>query len=197
MTAAFFLGPRWRCLRAAALDHGRTRRLGTHRVSLHHSAWSFGKRLTSHVGIATLIGFQGPAFRGSLLWMGFNDGFVSVQMTWEGQNLDVLTGLTAPVAAALVVWARLPGRLELMRTRPAREHRQHRDSRLRRTSGCRSCWYKPSGLGICWCSGGCGSLTANFALELALGLGARSRIVDRPVVVEVLHARTRWKLIES
>jgi len=35
------------------------------------------------------------------LWLLFVDGLAPVQMTFEGRNLDVLTGLTAPVAAFL------------------------------------------------------------------------------------------------
>ena len=52
--------------------------------------------------IAALIAFQVfRVFVEIFLWMGHRDGFVPIQMTWEGRNLDVLTGLSAPVVAWL------------------------------------------------------------------------------------------------
>jgi hypothetical protein len=38
-----------------------------------------------------------------VLWLLFLDGMVPVQMTFEGQNFDVLVGLTAPVMAYILL----------------------------------------------------------------------------------------------
>lgn len=62
----------------------------------------FGTKLVDRLPIATLVGFQ--AFRIAVelfLWLGYRDGFVPVQMTFEGRNFDILTGLTAPMVAWL------------------------------------------------------------------------------------------------
>src|SRR5688572_19869942 len=37
-----------------------------------------------------------------MLWAMFVDGLIPIQMSFEGRNLDVLTGLTAPLAAWLI-----------------------------------------------------------------------------------------------
>lgn len=66
-----------------------------------------GSRTTAPV--AWLIGFQ--AFRIPVevfLHQGFVDGVVPVQMTWEGRNFDVLTGLAAVPVAWLAAKGRLP-----------------------------------------------------------------------------------------
>jgi hypothetical protein len=55
-----------------------------------------------HIGIELLIGYQ--AFRilvEIFLWWGHLDGMVPVQLTWEGRNFDLLTGVTAPIVAWL------------------------------------------------------------------------------------------------
>ena len=60
------------------------------------------RRFLMHVPPAWLLFLQ--VFRVPVelfLWLLFVDGLVPVQMTFEGRNLDVLTGLTAPVAAFL------------------------------------------------------------------------------------------------
>jgi hypothetical protein len=65
----------------------------------------YGTLLVERAGLGFLIGFQ--VFRVLVevaLWLGHREGIVPVQMTWEGRNLDVLTGLTAP----LVAFAKLP-----------------------------------------------------------------------------------------
>jgi hypothetical protein len=67
-----------------------------------------GTRLV-HSGPAFIIGFQ--VFRVAVeifLWQGHRAGFVPVQMTFEGRNLDILTGLTAPIVAFLASRGRLP-----------------------------------------------------------------------------------------
>lgn len=66
-----------------------------------------GSRTTAPV--AWLIGFQ--AFRIPVeifLHQGFAAGVVPVQMTWEGRNFDVLTGLAALPVAWLASRGRLP-----------------------------------------------------------------------------------------
>lgn len=60
----------------------------------------FGTKVCERLPLAWLIGYQ--VFRVAVeifLWLGYRDGFVPVQMTWEGRNLDVITGLTAPLVA--------------------------------------------------------------------------------------------------
>ena len=50
--------------------------------------------------VTWLIGFQ--AFRiivELVLWRGYKNGAIPVQMTFEGRNFDILIGLTAPFAA--------------------------------------------------------------------------------------------------
>ena len=61
-----------------------------------------GARLCARVGTAALIGFQ--VFRVPVEWVLFalhRDGTAPVQMTFEGWNFDVLTGLSAPLVAWL------------------------------------------------------------------------------------------------
>jgi hypothetical protein len=56
--------------------------------------------VVERVPLALLVGFQ--AFRIPVeifLWLGHRDGFVPVQMKWEGRNFDVVTGVTALLVA--------------------------------------------------------------------------------------------------
>jgi hypothetical protein len=67
-----------------------------------------GREWARHAGLASLVLFQ--VFRIAVevfLWWGHRDEFVPVQMTWEGWNFDVLTGLSAP----LVAWLLHSGRI--------------------------------------------------------------------------------------
>lgn len=62
-----------------------------------------GDALVDHVPLAGLIGFQ--AFRvvaEAVLYVGHHEGLAPVQMTFEGYNFDVVTGLTAIPVALLV-----------------------------------------------------------------------------------------------
>lgn len=62
----------------------------------------FGARLAKHLGYASLIGFH--AFRLPLegvLWWFHHQGRLPIQMTFEGRNFDILTGIAAIVAAVL------------------------------------------------------------------------------------------------
>jgi hypothetical protein len=57
--------------------------------------------------VTWLIGFQ--AFRiivELILWRGYKAGVIPIQMTFEGRNLDILIGLTAPFAAWIYQRAR-------------------------------------------------------------------------------------------
>jgi hypothetical protein len=70
----------------------------------------FGARLAKHLGYAALIGFH--AFRlpvEGLLWWFHHQGRLPVQMTFEGRNFDILTGLSAIVVAVLA-WRGSAGR---------------------------------------------------------------------------------------
>lgn len=61
-----------------------------------------GQNLGERAGILGLVGFQ--VFRIPVEWVLFQlhrDGIVPVQMTFEGRNFDVLTGLSAPLVAWL------------------------------------------------------------------------------------------------
>jgi hypothetical protein len=61
-----------------------------------------GTRLAKYLGYASLIGFH--AFRiplEGLLWWFHHQGRLPVQMTFEGRNFDILTGLSAVAVAVL------------------------------------------------------------------------------------------------
>jgi hypothetical protein len=50
----------------------------------------------AHIGTGLLIGYQGFRILVEIfLWWGHREGVVPVQITFEGRNFDVLTGLTA------------------------------------------------------------------------------------------------------
>ncbi len=70
---------------------------------------SFGRALLDGLPLASLIGFQ--AFRvivELLLWQLHREGVIPVQMTFEGANYDVLTGLSALLVAGLASRATTP-----------------------------------------------------------------------------------------
>ena len=75
---------------------------------------SLGTLLADGAGLPFLVGFQ--AFRFPLeiflLW-GVREGFVPPQMTWEGRNFDVLTGLTAAVVGGFALRHKVPRTLVL------------------------------------------------------------------------------------
>jgi hypothetical protein len=63
----------------------------------------------ARAGVPLLIGFQ--SFRilvEVFLWWGHREGVVPVQLTWEGRNLDIITGITAPIVAFLASRQRTP-----------------------------------------------------------------------------------------
>jgi hypothetical protein len=72
-----------------------------------------GGRMAAGVAPAWLVGYQ--AFRVPVEWFlyrGYEAGLVPPQMTFEGRNWDVLTGLSAPLVAWLVARGRVgPGLL--------------------------------------------------------------------------------------
>jgi hypothetical protein len=64
----------------------------------------FGSRLATGIPLAGLVGFQ--VFRVPLEWILhrlYTEGVIPVQMTYAGQNFDVITGV---LAAALGLWIR-------------------------------------------------------------------------------------------
>jgi hypothetical protein len=67
-----------------------------------------GWRLVNGLSLASLVGFQ--VFRVPveliLFWLA-RDGVVPVQMTFEGLNFDILSGISAPVVAWLITTERL------------------------------------------------------------------------------------------
>jgi hypothetical protein len=65
---------------------------------------SFGSRLAAAIPLAGLVGYQ--VFRVPLEWVLhrlYAEGVIPVQMTYAGQNFDVVTGV---LAAALALWLR-------------------------------------------------------------------------------------------
>ena len=59
-------------------------------------------KAVARVSTGLLIGYQ--SFRilvEIFLWWGYREGIVPVQLTWEGRNFDVLTGVSAPLVAWL------------------------------------------------------------------------------------------------
>jgi len=67
-----------------------------------------GARAADRIGFAALTAFQ--VFRVPVEWVLFalhRDGRVPVQMSFEGWNFDVLTGLSAPLVAWLVARGRI------------------------------------------------------------------------------------------
>lgn len=72
------------------------------------AASPLGARL-ARLPLAALLGFQ--AFRLPLegvLHRWYAEGAIPVQMTWSGENLDVLTGILGVVVAAVGAWRPLP-----------------------------------------------------------------------------------------
>ncbi len=68
-----------------------------------------GERLALHVPLAWLVGFQ--AFRipvELMLHQLSEEGVIGVQMTYEGLNFDIVTGISAVVVAALLAVERCP-----------------------------------------------------------------------------------------
>jgi len=63
----------------------------------------FGARLASGISLGALIGFQFfRLFVELILWGLHAEGFVPVQMTFEGYNFDVITALTGAVVGYMV-----------------------------------------------------------------------------------------------
>jgi hypothetical protein len=79
-------------------------------VAVYFGSYFFAARkLIENPGLAWLIGLQ--VFRVAVeifLYLGYRAGFVPVQMTLEGRNWDVLTGLTALPMAWLVAKQKAP-----------------------------------------------------------------------------------------
>lgn len=68
----------------------------------------FGTKLVERLPVTVLVGFQGFRVLVEIfLWLGYRDGFVPVQMTFEGRNFDIFSGLLALVVAGLAAQGRL------------------------------------------------------------------------------------------
>jgi hypothetical protein len=68
----------------------------------------FGTKLVERLPVTVLVGYQAfRVFVEIFLWLGYRDGFVPVQMTFEGRNFDVFSGLLALVMAGLAAQGRL------------------------------------------------------------------------------------------
>lgn len=66
----------------------------------------FGTLLVKHTPMALLIGFQGfRILAEAVIYAGLREGIAPVQMSFEGYNFDILTGVTAPIVAVLL-WKR-------------------------------------------------------------------------------------------
>jgi hypothetical protein len=84
---------------------------GTFALTIAVAFSKLGDRAADGVGWAGLIGFQ--VFRVPVEWvlhLLYLQGVVPVQMTFHGQNLDVLSGLTAPLVAWLAATGRIGAR---------------------------------------------------------------------------------------
>jgi hypothetical protein len=83
--------------------------LGVMLIGTTAAAFSrFGKQLAEGLPLAWLVGFH--AFRLPVeifLHTGYLAGVVPRQMTWEGRNLDVLTGISAILVAWLLAKSKL------------------------------------------------------------------------------------------
>jgi hypothetical protein len=74
----------------------------------------FGARLAFGTPMTLLVGYQ--AFRIPVeifLDWGYREGMVPVQMTFEGRNFDVISGITAAIAALLARNGKLTNRLAM------------------------------------------------------------------------------------
>jgi hypothetical protein len=70
---------------------------------------NLGRRLAAAVPLAALVGFQ--AFRLPLeliMHRAYSEGLMPVQMSYSGLNYDILTGISALVASALLLIGRMP-----------------------------------------------------------------------------------------
>ena len=136
-------------------------------ISTTFAASPFGAVAARATPIAWLIGLQ--SFRmvvEILLHQGYLAGFVPPQMTWEGRNWDILTGLTAIPVACLAARKLLPSGTWLgslcsstswpwrrsrspVRSGTSKTNQRTRSSRNSPTSGCRPSSSPPLGLAIC------------------------------------------------
>lgn len=66
----------------------------------------FGSVLIKHTPMSLLIGFQGfRVLAEAVIYAGVREGIAPVQMSFEGCNFDIVTGVTAPIVMALL-WQR-------------------------------------------------------------------------------------------
>jgi hypothetical protein len=73
------------------------------------------KEILLHTPAETIIGLQSfRVFVEILLWMLFITNLAPIQMTFEGRNLDILSGITAPLIAFLVYRKKLSRTLTIV-----------------------------------------------------------------------------------
>ena len=69
----------------------------------------FGKKVVTGASLAGLVMFQGFRFPLELLMhRAFNEGLMPVQMSYEGRNLDILTGISGLILGSILYWRPLP-----------------------------------------------------------------------------------------
>lgn len=63
----------------------------------------FGTLLVKHTPMSWLIGFQGfRILAEAVIYAGLREGIAPVQMSFEGYNFDIVTGVSAPIVMALL-----------------------------------------------------------------------------------------------
>jgi small-conductance mechanosensitive channel len=68
-----------------------------------------GKELVSGATLAGLVLFQGFRFPLELLMhRAYEEGLMPVQMSYDGRNLDILTGISALILGSILLWQTLP-----------------------------------------------------------------------------------------
>lgn len=106
--SALLAGSGWLANFAAMPPHFFAFMLPTFVATLALGFSRVGTGMSERLGFGALIGFQ--VFRVPVEWVLFalhRDGVVPVQMSFEGWNFDVLTGLSAPLVAGLAVRGRI------------------------------------------------------------------------------------------
>jgi len=70
---------------------------------------SFGTRTLAATSLAGLVLFQGFRFPLELLMhRAYTEGLMPIQMSYDGRNLDILTGIFGLILGALLYWRPLP-----------------------------------------------------------------------------------------
>ena len=68
-----------------------------------------GKEIVGGASLAGLVLFQGFRFPLELLMhRAYTEGLMPVQMSYDGRNLDILTGMSALILGSILLWTQLP-----------------------------------------------------------------------------------------